>query len=760
MSHEWLDTSYPQSLETSEIELPRTKEIIALLSAENYGGAKVFETRKGPNGFELLIIEIETPLGQAEITNDIRTYEPLAIFISPEDILPSVAPLRLDFPDVPHLNSVPKGYPRTFCLYETGWDDIRSSWSALRFLNRIREWLQQTAYGKLHREDQPLDSILVGGSEFILIVPDIALEEGFENEVIVNRLSDDKNDLILYLETGDFENLKGNATLSGAIVLRSPPKQDGRLRFAPSNLSELLELDEELGFGIRQNISSYIAQWCSGGSPKLDRPFLILLLIPLEREHGSGIEVLAKHAIWTTSTAGLIGEAMGLLIRSPESGNKWGQCLFDSQEPNGLGEIPVFIGDIRQDFSQSLAMLSSNKKNNVKKIFLVGAGAIGSHIAMNLAREGYGQWVVVDCDQLLPHNLARHALTSKFVGMNKAYALAYALNELYRDEKFCKSLSCNLLHPSDLEEALIREISSSDLIIDCSASISVSRSLAQMAAKSAQVISAFFSPSGKDLVLLSEGAEQQQSLFEVESSYYEHLVNTDQFHGHLDQPEGAIYHGTNCREPSVQMDESSVSLLAGLASREIHQLRNVKSSEISIWRANNTALSLELRESVLSYIQIDNFAGWEIRVSSIVQNHLVEERSYANELETGGILLGIVDRHHKIILISSSLGPTMDSTHQTTGFVRGSRGLNEKLNSVAKITAGNIQYVGEWHSHPPGAPSQMSKDDEDFIATLAETTALEELPSIMMIVADNEMRISARDNRSDSTSEALLPLPN
>ena len=51
-------------------------------------------------------------------------------------------------------------------------------------------------------------------------------------------------------------------------------------------------------------------------------------------------------------------------------------------------------------------------------------GALGSQIAINLAREGAFSWTVVDSDYLLPHNLARHALLTDELGAPKALALA------------------------------------------------------------------------------------------------------------------------------------------------------------------------------------------------------------------------------------------------------------------------------------------------------------------------------------------------
>jgi molybdopterin/thiamine biosynthesis adenylyltransferase len=58
-----------------------------------------------------------------------------------------------------------------------------------------------------------------------------------------------------------------------------------------------------------------------------------------------------------------------------------------------------------------------------KKAVIFGAGAIGSHLALLLARAGLGTLVVVDGDRLRPSNVVRHAANSISVGRNKAHTV-------------------------------------------------------------------------------------------------------------------------------------------------------------------------------------------------------------------------------------------------------------------------------------------------------------------------------------------------
>jgi hypothetical protein len=64
-----------------------------------------------------------------------------------------------------------------------------------------------------------------------------------------------------------------------------------------------------------------------------------------------------------------------------------------------------------------------------KKAIIVGCGALGSGVAMQLAKAGVGNLVLVDDDILKWDNLARHALGAKFVGQNKAEAMSIEINQ-------------------------------------------------------------------------------------------------------------------------------------------------------------------------------------------------------------------------------------------------------------------------------------------------------------------------------------------
>ncbi len=72
-------------------------------------------------------------------------------------------------------------------------------------------------------------------------------------------------------------------------------------------------------------------------------------------------------------------------------------------------------------------------------------------------------------------------------------------------------------------------------------------------------------------------------------------------------------------------------------------------------------------------------------------------------------------------------------------FIRGCEGLKEQIESIRIKTAGQIDYIGEWHSHP-GDSTAASEDDRVLFAWLKEYRQLDGLPALMAICAGRTSR--------------------
>jgi hypothetical protein len=91
-----------------------------------------------------------------------------------------------------------------------------------------------------------------------------------------------------------------------------------------------------------------------------------------------------------------------------------------------------------------------------KRVLLFGAGSIGGATAESLASYGVGQIGIVDPDRLLFHNVPRHVLTTKHVGMSKVDALTQTLGSAWPECRV-RPWPINLVNQADLIRPLLDE---------------------------------------------------------------------------------------------------------------------------------------------------------------------------------------------------------------------------------------------------------------------------------------------------------------
>jgi hypothetical protein len=140
---------------------------------------------------ETIVFETEVQLSQL-ILNEIQKIERIAVTFRVEDKkYPRIFALREDFPDVMHLNLEPFEIPRSICLYEEPYPDVKLRWTAISFIERIRQWLADTATGTLHRADQSLEPLLIGNYT-PLILPSVFFSESSLESLPKLRISCNK----------------------------------------------------------------------------------------------------------------------------------------------------------------------------------------------------------------------------------------------------------------------------------------------------------------------------------------------------------------------------------------------------------------------------------------------------------------------------------------------------------------------------------------------------------------------------------------
>ncbi|WP_077961226.1 Mov34/MPN/PAD-1 family protein [Ensifer adhaerens] len=102
-----------------------------------------------------------------------------------------------------------------------------------------------------------------------------------------------------------------------------------------------------------------------------------------------------------------------------------------------------------------------------------------------------------------------------------------------------------------------------------------------------------------------------------------------------------------------------------------------------------------------------NGAAVEVRLTEDALRLIRKEALASIDKETGGILIGRYESDGNLAVVTAATESPGDSSSGRAWFQRGMKGLTAKLR--ARWPHGEY-YLGEWHSHPGGAPDPSSDD--------------------------------------------------
>lgn len=93
--------------------------------------------------------------------------------------------------------------------------------------------------------------------------------------------------------------------------------------------------------------------------------------------------------------------------------------------------IPIVVErlDPHWTVGRDQEIMVSERQN--KHVLLIGAGALGSYVAEQLAKAGVGNLTIVDDDNLSAANIGRHVLGVNSIGLPKAEAMCNKINNLW-----------------------------------------------------------------------------------------------------------------------------------------------------------------------------------------------------------------------------------------------------------------------------------------------------------------------------------------
>ena len=699
--------------------------------------ASLVECRRSADGVESVLVRVRLYPPQRPAA-DVRQEEELAVLFTAEDRHPALLAARADFPDTPHQNMMPEGLPRYPCIDDRPWDDAAPGWSPYAYLGRAKWWLNAAAMGELTGTGQMVDPFfVVPGPELLVPARVLADATGELAFALVPPAGSGHQDVrcLHLVEIGDAPVGHGGFK---AILLTAPVSLARSVTTPPGNMEALLRVAQTAGLDLLRSLQDWITRLPAADLSR--RPVLLLnfpIAPPGATEVTHGLVAFALRC-----DLGRLGTMLGVLSPEPDRPSSWGKLVVRTPvQADLLAEERTLSMAVQLEFDLDAARpLSGTPDDGATNALLIGAGAIGSHVALTLTREGRHSWTVVDGDWLRPHNLARHVLSQSQVGQRKAHALAGMLSDLSRAQ--AKSIVCDVLRPADQAQALEEAAARADVILDTSASVAVSRRISDWGHAKARRMSAFFNPSGDAAVLLAEDAARSVPLDALEAQYYRSVLRDDGLSAHLAPPPEGFRYAGSCRAVSARIPESRVSILSGLAAAGISAALAEERAALSIWSLRpGGAVVVARREA--SALRRENLAGWTILLDDDLAAEVRTRRARALPSETGGVLVGTVDTQRRVIAAVDALQPPPDSSGDPATFTRGTEGLADVLEAVARRTGRMVRYIGEWHTHPRGKDAMPSALDLVQLVALRRELRREGLLAVMLISGSDGERVVA-----------------
>ena len=691
------------------------------------------ENSRRRDGNDILVLRVEPEVPQYPVA-DIQPIEIVAVEFDQKDQRePSVSALRKDFPRVIHTNVGFADRPVGLCLDERPYVEQQLSWTAAKFARRLHYWLSKTARGELHGADQALEGVFLG-SGYQLVLPRDCLYPTNSNEarplaVFPAEWGEENRYLIARQIPTEMSNPP--APKFGLLVLQAPKRMHDAMQVQPRTLDEFLRFLSPDEQAFRQELAERCLVMQRDQKAQIDLPAVLVIRFPKTRVTGGPTESTEMWAFLTDKTARDVGASIGLWPPPTES-TKGGVLLQADTTKNGEG---IGLCALRPSamLDRSMGAWCNNSTANQQDHVIIGVGTLGSQVTEQLVRSGYGKHTIIDGDFLLPHNVARHLLTGIDVGRSKAVAVSEHVNLIY-DDTAATPLVADAM---DLDnENIAKSYREARMVLDMSASVAVSRTIAIDVVSDARRVTAFLSPCGRDSVLLAEPDDRTNRLDTLEMEYFRAVAMEDRLADHLTTNAPSYRYANACRDVTSRLPHD---LVINHATTLSHRIRNLPDGyTASIYRSDEDLVTEVTEVSVSDYLEFEA-GGWVMLLSNRVVQAIRSDRKRHLPNESGGVLIGAWDTSRRLIYVVEHIEAPPDSIREHDSFMRGCTGLRQRIETISDRTLGQLGYIGEWHSHPSNS-SEPSERDRTLFQWLSDHQWSDGLPAVMAIVATNHQR--------------------
>lgn len=411
------------------------------------------------------------------------------------------------------------------------------------------------------------------------------------------------------------------------------------------------------------------------------------------------------------------------------------------------GATPVRPAGHRHHISRSLLARMAGESASLDQLkwTLVGAGSLGSKIALHLGRAGRGPTTVVDRSSMNPHNAARHALVPSLGDMQlfwmeaKARLLANALGSLDQMPIAITEDVINIVQSK--EQAKQAWSKRAWAVVNSTASLAAREAFAAAphSILPTRVIEAALYARGRLGVVMIEGPGRDPNIGDLTAELYA-MLREDDVHRRLffGKDGGQLSRSTigeGCGSLTMIMSDGRLSIFAASMSEYLLEKQSTglpeASGEILIGTIDEDGLGLawnKLNLPSVTAVNMPEGSNWCVHIHSRALAKIQAEVARWPDVETGGVLVGRLSEVSRTFHVVDVIAAPEDSTRTPAEFVIGTKGLRTELDAYAESTGWALYCLGTWHSHL--APSVPSPTDR----ATARTVALARVaPSVLLV---------------------------
>jgi hypothetical protein len=529
--------------------------------------------------------------------------------------------------------------------------------------------MARAARGDLHLSDQPLEPLLMF-TGFRLIVPHNLKIEELEARPIALQVGKTEasrsSHTFVAVRIPDGQIPKNGEYLITAFS--TPPVTHGVIQRNPLTLLGLQELYERVGLDLVPRLPQRIKDWHLDHAHKHLLKFKLILLIfqPRKRRDGDETpELIERLAFCFPMTLEEIGKQLNVIdtLGGGGAGILIGQTTVDADQ---LKQIPAVPMVVHETLSSKLAASQNQCDDCIPSIVAVGAGSLGSQVVLNITKAGHRHWTIIDDDVLLPHNCARHALTSCVIGRNKSEAMVPMISDVMDEEMIVTPLPANVLNASEEDrKKLETAFSESTLVCDFSASVAVGKALSDNDLIK-RTFGAFITPDSNSLVFLAEDSKRRFRIDWLEMLHYRAVLHADVLRDSF-APNGEKFrYGNSCRDVSMPLPQYKLSIFSGIAAKEILEAFTDSGPRCAVFHLSPETCAVTPVAVEITGVREYKDKTWTFRIDQTVLNAMRRYREERLPRETGGVLVGNFDTYRRICSVVTAMPSPPDSEEWPT----------------------------------------------------------------------------------------------